>query len=81
MEAWVEVLREFGISAVMILAMGIFIWNLWKQSVERENKLIGVNEQAIATLAKYADRLTVIEQDIKDIKDDMTTIMAKDGTQ
>jgi hypothetical protein len=55
--------------------MGFFIWKIYQQSVKREEKLMQeitenrlVNEQAIETLALYAERIGVIEADIKDIK-------------
>lgn len=51
---------------------------------EREEKLYQeidknreINEKAIATIAHYADRLDIIQNDIKDIKTDITTITAK----
>lgn len=51
---------------------------------EREEKLYQeiaknreVNEKAIETIAQYAERLETIQADIKDIKTDITVIMAK----
>lgn len=51
---------------------------------EREDKLyteLGecrvINEKAITTIAQYATRLENIQEDVKDIKMDMTTIKAK----
>lgn len=51
---------------------------------EREDKLyteLGecrvINEKAITTIAQYATRLESIQEDVKDIKMDMTTIKAK----
>lgn len=79
MEAWVEVLQEFGINIAMMVAMAFFIYKLWQQSKEREDKLMEVNAQAIDTLAKYADRLTVIEQDLQVIKDDVNAMMNREG--
>lgn len=78
MEAWVEVLQEFGINIAMMVAMAFFIYKLWQQSKEREDKLMEVNAQAIDTLAKYADRLTVIEQDLQVIKDDVNAMMNRE---
>ena len=56
-----------------------FIFKLWKQSAARETKLYEelaecrkVNQQAVETLALYAERLSVIESDVKDIKDSLT---------
>lgn len=36
-----------------------------------------VNEKAIETIAQYAERLETIQTDIKEIKTDITVIMAK----
>lgn len=70
-----ELITNFGLPIAMVIAMGCFIWILYKQSVTREDKLMGeiaecrvVNEKAIETLAIYAERLSVIETDVKDIK-------------
>lgn len=71
-----SLITTLGLPIVLIIVMGWFIFKLWKQSDEREKKLYDelakcreVNEQAIATLTLYAERLDVIEGDIKEIKD------------
>lgn len=71
-----ELITNFGLPIAMVIAMGCFIWIIYKQSVTREDKLMGelaecrvVNEKAIQTLAVYAERLSVIETDVKEIKD------------
>lgn len=75
-EVITSLITTLGLPIVLILVMGWFIFKLWKQSVEREQKLYDeiaksreINEQAISTLTLYAERLTVIEEDIKEIKD------------
>lgn len=52
---------------------------------EREDKLYAeikenreVNSQAIATIALYADRLEVIQNDVSDIKTDIAILMNKE---
>ena len=52
---------------------------------EREEKLYAeirenreVNAKAIDTIAHYAEKLDIIQQDVKDIKHDVTAMMAKD---
>ena len=51
---------------------------------EREDKLYSeieknrlINEKAIETIAQYAGRLETIQNDINDIKTDITVIMSK----
>lgn len=77
-------ISSVGFPVVCVLGMGYFIWQLYKQSVERENKLYTqidegrkVNAQAIATISLYAERLDAIQEDVKEIRKDVTTIMNK----
>ena len=44
------------------------------QEMEKQNE---INNKAIDTIAHYAEKLDSIQQDIKDIKTDITVIMAK----
>lgn len=76
-----ELITNLGLPIALVIAMGAFIFKLWKQSVDREQTLMTeitenrkVNEKAIATIALYAERLTHIETDITDIKGDVTVI-------
>ena len=80
----VELVSALGFPIVCVLALGYFVWHIYKQSVERENKLMAeitenrlVNEKAIETIAKYAERLTHIEENITEIKTDVTLIKDK----
>jgi chromosome segregation ATPase len=77
-------IASVGFPIVCVLGMGYFIYQLYKQSVSRENTLYtqieesrAVNAKAIDTIAKYAERLDTIQQDVKDIKNDVITIKAK----
>lgn len=67
----IELIQTVGFPIVLVIAMGYFIWQLWKQSVERENKLMEFNDKALGTLNLYAERLGVIEEDVKFIKDEL----------
>jgi stress response protein YsnF len=74
-----QVIERLGLPVALVIAMGGFIFLLWKQSAKRETKLYEelaacreVNKQAIETLTLYAERLSVIESDVKDIKDSVT---------
>jgi chromosome segregation ATPase len=78
-----ELVRSLGLPIVLIGAMAYFIFLLWKQSVEREKKLYTeieksreVNEKAIATIAQYAEKLGEIQEDVRDIKSDITLLTA-----
>jgi chromosome segregation ATPase len=81
MEVFVGLLETFGLPVALVAAMGLFIYKLWQQSVEREKTLMAeitenrlVNEKAIETITLYAERLGHIETDLTEIKNDVTTI-------
>lgn len=71
-----ELITNFGFPIALVIAMGFFIWKIYQQSVTREDKLMAeiaecrsVNDKAIETLSIYAERLSVIETDVKEIKE------------
>ena len=75
MEQWTSLIASLGFPIVACLALGLFVWKLYERSVKREDKLLEeiaenrkVNAEAINTLALYAERLTVIETDVREIK-------------
>jgi len=75
-----ELIATLGFPIALVIAMGFFIWKIYQQSVAREEKLMTeiaenrlVNEKAIETLTVYAERLGVIENDVKEIKQIITT--------
>lgn len=77
---WTELISTVGFPIALVIAMGFFIWTIYKQSVAREEKLLteiaenrAVNEKAIETLAVYAERLGVIENDVREIKQIITS--------
>lgn len=79
-----EIITTLGFPIACVIALGFFVWKIYKQSVDRENTLmieIGktreVNAQAIETIAHYAEKLETIQEDIKEIKTDITVIKNK----
>ena len=75
METIISIISTLGFPIACAVAMGWFIWKIYKQSVKREDLLMNeiaenraINKQAIETLAQYNDRLSHIESDISDIK-------------
>lgn len=80
----VELIPTLGFPIVCVVAMGFFIWKIYKASENREAKLMEeltenrkINEQAIQTIAKYAENLESIKNDITEIKTDITVINTK----
>lgn len=75
MTVFTELIATLGFPIALVIAMGFFIWQIYKQSVDREEKLMleiaenrAVNAKAIETLTLYAERLGNIESDVKEIK-------------
>lgn len=81
-----ELIGTLGLPIALVVAMAFFIWNLYKDSKAREDKLMTtitearlVNDKAIETLAIYAERLGVIEEDVREIKEDINFITRGDN--
>ena len=72
---WVEIISTLGFPIACVIALCFFVWQLYKASVKREERLMEVNEKAIDTIAKYADRLDEIQKDVQVIKDDVAQLM------
>lgn len=80
----VELITTLGFPIACVLALGFFVWKIYNQSIERENKLMEeitenrlVNEKAIETIAQFAERFTHIESDVESIKNDVVLIKDK----
>lgn len=76
-----ELITTLGFPIAMVVALGAFVWVLYKQSVTREEKLMGeitenriVNAKALETIALYAERLTHIEGNLSTIQTDVNLI-------
>lgn len=71
-----EIIGTLGFPIAVCIALGWFIYKIYKASEKREEVLRGeiqenraINAEAIKTLALYAERLGNIESDVKEIKD------------
>lgn len=74
----IEIIATVGFPIAACLILGWFIWKIYKQSEKREETLRKeinegreINKEAIKTLALYAERLGVIETDVREIKSDI----------
>jgi F0F1-type ATP synthase membrane subunit b/b' len=72
----VELITTIGFPIVCVLALGYFVWVIYKQSVVREEKLMGeiaenrkVNEQFAQIIGQYEVTLGEIKTDVKEIKE------------
>ena len=79
-----ELIAALGFPIVMCGVLGWFIWKIYKKSEDREDALRSqivesqkVNAEAIHTIALYAERLGVIEEDLKDVKHDVNILIHK----
>lgn len=84
MEMLIELIPTLGFPIVCVIALGMFVWKIYNQSVVREEKLMAeitenrlVNEKAIETIAQFAERFTHIESDVELIKNDINLIKEK----
>lgn len=79
--AIIELVSTLGFPIVICIALCYFVYKIWEQSVTREEKLMKeitenrlVNEKAVDTIAKFAERFTHIEEDVTEIKNDVVLI-------
>ena len=84
LNVFLELISTVGFPIALVIALGAFVWVIYKQSVEREKVLMAeitenrlVNEKAIETIALYAERLTHIEDNVAEIKNDVVLIKEK----
>lgn len=76
-----ELIASLGFPIAAVIALGYFIYKIYKKSEQREDKLLEhlkecreVNAEAIATIASYAVTLDIIQKDIADIKTEITIL-------
>lgn len=71
----VELIGTLGFPIVCVIALGVFVFKLWQQSVVREEKLMNeitenrvVNTKFAEIIAQYEVTLGEIKTDVRDIK-------------
>lgn len=76
MEMFLEIIGTLGFPIACCLALGWFVWNIYKQSVVREERLLAeltenrlINQKFAEIIAGYEVTLGEIKTDVKDIKD------------
>lgn len=72
----VELISTVGFPIALVIALGFFIWTIYKQSVVREEKLMAeitenrlINQKFAEIIGQYEITLGDIKTDIRDIKD------------
>jgi hypothetical protein len=76
MDTFVELISSLGFPIACVLALGVFVYKLWQQSVEREKTLMSeitenrlINQRFAEIIAQYEIKLDEIKSDVKEIKD------------
>lgn len=79
---FIELISTLGFPIAIVIALGWFIYIIYKASVKREEELRTeikenqeINKESIRILTLYTERLDTIQGDIKEIKTDITTII------
>ena len=77
----IELISTLGFPIAVAIALGAFIWHIYKRSETREDRLMEeitenrmVNAKALETIALYAERLTHIEGSVSTIQNDVNVI-------
>lgn len=80
----IELISAVGFPIVVAVVLAWFIWKIYKKSEDREDALRSqiiesqkVNAEAIHTIALYAERLGIIEEDLKEVKHDVNILIHK----
>ena len=78
---FIDLISTVGLPIALVIAMGLFIYKIYKKSEAREDTLMNeikenreINAKAVSTLALYAERLGVIEADVQEIKAGISNI-------
>ena len=84
MSNFVELIGTLGFPIALVVVLCWFILKIYKKSESREDALRSqivesqrVNAEAIHTITLYAERLNVIENDLKDVKTDVNLLLRK----
>lgn len=76
MEVFIELIGTLGFPIACVIALGVFVWHIYKQSVVREEKLMAeitenrlINQKFAEIIGQYEVTLGEIKNDVRDIKD------------
>ena len=76
MEALISAIPTLGFPIICCIALGYFVWTIYKASEKREEKLMTeitenrlVNKQFADLIGEYKITLNDIKEDVKEIKD------------
>ena len=83
-DAIVNLITTLGFPIAVCILLFWYVWQVYKKSEKREDELRaeirenqGANREIVKVLATYAEKLDVIQDDVEQIKHDITTINSK----
>ena len=68
-----DLIANLGLPIALVVGMGMFIFIIYKQSVKREDKLMEIITTSTYALEKISERLTTVEEDVKEIQHSLNT--------
>lgn len=68
-----ELIANLGLPVALVVGMGLFIFIIYKQSVKREDKLMEIITTSTTALEKISERLSTVEEDVKEIQHSINT--------
>lgn len=82
--AFVELISTVGFPIACVIALGVFVFKIYNQSVTRETELREeikesqkINSKFAEIINRYSIELGEIKADVKEIKEDITLITEK----
>lgn len=69
-----DLIANLGLPIALVVGMGMFIFIIYKQSVKREDKLMEIITTSTSALEKISERLTTVEEDVKEIQHSISLI-------
>lgn len=78
MEVFVSLISTVGFPIACVIALGLFIWHIYKRSEQREDELRTeiaksqeINNKFADIIAHYSVEISEIKEDVKEIKEDV----------
>lgn len=83
-EVFTNLITTLGFPIAVCILLFWYVWQVYKKSEKREDELRAeikenqeANREIVKVLATYAEKLNVIQDDVEQIKHDITTINSK----
>ena len=86
MEVFIELVSTLGFPIAVCIALGWFIYQIYKKSIDREDELREeikesqkINSKFATIIDRYSLEIGEIKSDVKEIKEDLIVISEKIG--